>query len=269
MIPSDSAPSFVLWTSAEGAVPADIAVRMPWLTDVYQAFIATISAADLRYPCHFGARGQRDGRNSFTAIDSEDPDAALASLAEAVRAFQRRAWSGQKRQSLIAFIGPVDRRPDARRDAERFWALLSGLSAIDDRPWPGDCPTDVTDPKWQWCFGGEPWFVFCCSPAYQNRRSRNVGPCLTLVFQVRRVFEGLSGSSPAGMAAKRLVRAGLGRYDAVPPHPHLGDDQHSSVYKWRQYMLPDDDSELAPASCPFVPPRSVAAEPAATRGPAL
>jgi uncharacterized protein len=254
VIPSDTASAYVLWTSADHAVPASISARFPWLDAAYREFNLMISGADLRYPCHFGVRGQREGRNAFTAIDSSDGEAGVAALAGAIRAFQRMAWNGPKRQSLIAFAGPVEPSPDLGNDTRRFWELLSALTAVDELPWPAEYPADVTDPKWQWCFGGEPWFVFGCSPAYLNRRSRNVGPCLTLVFQVRRVFDGLSGSSAAGQAAKRMVRAGLARYDATAPHPHLGDDQHSSVFKWRQYMLPDDDSVLAPGACPFRQP---------------
>jgi FPC/CPF motif-containing protein YcgG len=175
----------------------------------------------------------------------------LAVLAATLREFQQVAWRGPKRQSLIVFVGPPDPRPDLDRDTTRFWALMSGLAEADDQPWPQGGTRDEKDPKWQWCFAGEPWFVFAGSPAYRNRRSRNFGPCLTLVFQVHRVFEGLSGSSPAGRAAKARVRERLVDYDTIGPHPHLGDPRHSSEFKWRQYMLPDDEQILPERACPF------------------
>nr|CTQ90757.1 hypothetical protein [Kibdelosporangium sp. MJ126-NF4] len=208
--------------------------------------------ADEGYPCHFGVRGQKAGNNWYAVVDETAGGAAgVAALAATIREFQRVAWSGPKRQSLIVFAGPPDPRPDLGRDTARFWTLLSALTAADDQPWPENRTRDEKDPQWQWCFAGEPWFVFAGSPAYRARRSRDLGPCLTLVFQVRRVFEGLSGSTPAGQAAKAQVRDGLLRYDTVEPHPHLGDPLHSSVFKWRQYVLPDDQRILPEQGCPF------------------
>lgn len=240
-----------LWTSrvhSPDPFPLD---RPAWLVTAYQAFAARMAQEQPAYPCHFGVQGQLAGDNWFTALDEATPGWGIADLAGALHEFRRQAWLGPKRQSLLVFVGPPDPLPDLDRDTQRFWSILGELSTRDDVPWPAEYPVDTADPRWQWCFAGEPWFVFGCSPAYRARRSRHLDPCLTLVFQVRRVFEGLSGSSPAGKAAKRKVRQQLRGYDAVGVHPHLGDPMHSSVFKWRQYMLPDDDRILGEADCPF------------------
>lgn len=221
-----------------------------WLAPAYAAFTATVLSAEPDYPCYFGVRGQLDGNNSFAALD-ERAGAAVADLARSLVAFRQRAWSGPKRQSLIVFVGPPRSPVDLDADIARFWGLLAALHRHDPAPWPVDVPADPRDPAWQWCFAGEPWFTFMCSPAYRARRSRNVGPCLAVVFQTRRVFDGLSGSSVAGQAAKARVRARLLAYDAVPPHPHLGDGASSTTHKWRQYALPDDQAELALNACPW------------------
>jgi uncharacterized protein len=241
--------------------PRSARSRPPWLVQSHRVLVERLlDPGQGGYPCHFGVRGERDGHNWFTMLDEgADGPHAVADLAETLCAFRELAWRGPKRQSLIAFVGPPAPTPGLAQDTARFWRLLAQLSAHDEAPWPADRPTDVQDPAWQWCFAGEPWFVFGCSPAYQARRSRNLGPCLTLVFQVRRVFEGISGSSKAGRAAKRQVRDQLGRYDQIPPHPHLGDAEHSSVFKWRQYLLPDDQQPLDPDACPFTPPARVVA----------
>ena len=221
-----------------------------WLTPAYVVFTRSVLSLAPDYPCYLGARGQLDGNNSFAALD-ERADGAVAQLARSLVTFRRRAWTGPKRQSLIVFVSPP--QPPADLDAEfaRFWDLLAALHRYDPAPWPVDMPTDPRDPAWQWCFAGEPWFTFMCSPAYRARRSRNVGPCLTLVFQTRRVFDGLSGTSVAGQAAKARIRKRLHAYDAVPPHPHLGDGTSSTRHKWRQYALPDDQAELALDACPW------------------
>ncbi len=241
------------WNSAQPDIDALLAVQPEWLADAYSTYLRHVTADSPAYPCHFGVNGHREGNNWFTSIDQSAavPGHGADGLAAALRAFRKQAWSGPERQTLLAFVGPPDPEPDLGRDYRRFWDLLASLTLFDERPWPHDRPVDAADPRWEWCFDGEPWFVFGCSPAYRLRRSRNLGPCLTLVFQVRRVFARLSGSTPAGQAAKWQIRRSLLAYDAVAPHPHLGDDQHSSVYKWRQYMLPDDQHVRDPAECPF------------------
>lgn len=236
-----------------------------WLRDAYSAYLRRLTDDVPVYPCYLGLNGHREGNNWFTGIDQLTSVSGydVDGFARVLRAFREQAWSGPERQTLLAFVGPPDPEPDLDRDGERFWNLLASLTLLDEQPWPPDRAADTADPRWEWCFDGEPWFVFGCSPAYRLRRSRNLGPCLTLVFQVRRVFARLSGSTPAGQAAKRQIRRGLLGYDAVPLHPHLGDEQHSSVYKWRQYMLPDDQRVWDPAACPF--PAAVARQAAGGR----
>ena len=209
------------------------------------------------YPCHFGVNGERAGHNWFTALDVVDGNSAFgpAALAETLRDYAEIALTGPARQSLVVLVGPPRRTPELAEDTNRFWQVLTDLTAHDRTPWPAERPVDPADPGWQWCFGGRPWFIFGASPAYQSRRSRDVGSCLTLVFQlVERVFEGLSGSSVAGKAAKGQIRRRLAEYDTAPAHPHLGDPQFSSTFKWRQYFLPDDERILPEQACPWRPP---------------
>ena len=232
-----------------------------WFRDVHAGFRHQL-LTPAGYPCHFGANGELADHNWFTACDAGEPAADL--LAASLRAFAVVASTGAKRQSLIAFIGPPGGAPDGAPgglagaghslsdDAARFWDLLGQVGERDQSPWPDGRPQDPGAPDWQWCFGGVPWFVIGFSPGYRSRRSRNLGPCLTMAFQLsERVFDGLSGSTPAGQAAKRQVRDRLASYDAIGPHPHLGDPLHSSTHKWRQYFLPDDNEIADPLACPL------------------
>lgn len=233
---------------AGSAGPAGPAGWPAWLGQAHAAFTDKV-LDPVGYPCHFGVNSERAGHNWFTACAGP---ADAARLADALRAFVPVASHGPRRQSLIAFVGPPDLAPSLAAHASRFWDLLRRAGAHDDDPWPQDRPRDPAHPHWQWCFAGRPWFVFGTSPAYRRRRSRDVGPCLTMVFQLsERVFEGLSGSTLAGKAAKAQIRGRLAEYDAIGPHPHLGDPLHSSTHKWRQYFLPDDDRLLAEDACPL------------------
>jgi FPC/CPF motif-containing protein YcgG len=224
---------------------------LEWLAEAYSTISEKLLDPALEYPCHFGVQGQQLGHNWFTAVDAGRPGYGVDTLAATLLAFRARAREGPRRQSLIAFVGPPEPAATLAAEHARFWALLGTLTARDPAPWPDAYPRDTTDPGWRWCFAGDPWFVFAASPAYRARRSRNLGPCLTVVFQTDRVFQGLAGTTTAGRAAKRVIRARLASYDLVPPHPHLGDQQLSSVHKWRQYALPDDQEILRPEGCPF------------------
>lgn len=233
------------------ASPVDGGPPWDWLPGVLTTFDTTVRARRPDYPCYFGTRGQVDGNNWFTVVDERAPGGFdVAALARSLSTYRDRAWTGPKRQSLIVFVGPPEPTAGLDGHTARFWRLLTEISRRDPAPWPSDVPTEPSAPDWQWCFAGEPWFAFMCSPGYQARRSRNVGPCLTLVFQTRRVFDGLSGASHAGQAAKARVREAVLAYDAVPPHPHMGGADGSSVHKWRQYALPDDQRDL-PGQCPW------------------
>src|SRR5262245_30411316 len=191
-----------------------------WLSHACSAYTARLTDDKDLYPCHFGVTGQERGHTWFTAVDHGQPHRyGVDALVESLLAFREIAWSGPARQSIVVFVGPPAAVPDLAADHAAFWSLLRQLSDRDPADWPSDRPRDTTDPNWQWCFAGEPWFTFVCSPGYVNRRSRNLGPCLTIVFQTRRVFEGLSGSTRTGQLAKQAVRQRLLSYDAVPPHP--------------------------------------------------
>jgi len=221
-----------------------------WLPAAAGAFHEALVGGQPPYPCDFGVRAQRLGHNRVTALDARDA-AGIGALAGTLREFAGLAAGGPPRQSLVVFCGPPQGAAALVADRRRFWSVLEGLSELDGTGWPASVPDDPADPRWQWSFAGEPWFVFALSPAYVARRSRAIATCLTLVFQTGRVFTGLGGSTAAGRRAKRRIRAALAGYDAVPAHPHLGDAEHSSSAKWRQYLLPDDQSLYPPDTCPF------------------
>jgi len=227
-----------------------------WFAAAHAEFQAVL-LSEPPHPCHFGVAGERSDQNWFTALDESQQGLGIPELAQTLTAFAAAAQTGPPKQSLVVLAGPPRKQPELEQHSAQFWAILRQLSRHDRQPWPAGRPVDPQSPDWQWCFATQRWFVFGASPAYRHRRSRNLGSCLTLVFQLSdRVFEGLSGSSPAGQAAKRQIRDRLADYDLATVHPHLGDAGQSSSYKWRQYFLPDDSQSFDERSCPWTAPSS-------------
>lgn len=256
-----------LWSDADllGAHPAGggpgaaAAERRPaWFAPTHRRFADRLTGSPA-YPCPFGVQAQKRHDNWFAALDGEYGPQEMRELAWSIRTFRDLSRTSRSRQSLIIFVGPpeTDRPlsldPLLEQDHAHVWDILSALSELDPDPWPRDHPQDVRHPDWQWCFVGEPWFVFAASPAHRARRSRNLSDCLTLVFQTMDVFDGLIEHERAWLSTKERIRSQLRQYDAVPPHPHLGDLSKAPEHRWRHALLPDDQSTRNPAACPFRP----------------
>jgi hypothetical protein len=135
---------------------------------------------------------------------------------------------------------------------ELFWNILQYLHENDDLPWPQEFPQDPNDPGWEFCFHGTAMFVFSAAPTHALRRSRNLGDALVLLFQPRNVFSGIEGGTLAGTAARRRIRERLKTWDAAEGHPAMGDFGDPSNFEWRQYVIPDDGSDMY-RTCPFRP----------------
>jgi len=245
-----------------------------WFVDAYARFRSIVLDEQRLYPCYFGVDGERDAQNWYTYVetgvgegraDSEQttPTPNLRSqlpvlggsidrLAETLVQFLGLSAQLPGRLSLLAFFGPPHANGTLEEYAGQFWQTLALLRQRDRRPWPAAVPTDPNDPKWEFCFAGEPLFLFGNCPAYRARRSRNLGDCLVVVFQSKRVFHGIGGETPAGRAAKNRIRQRLRAYDDIPPHAILGPSDHSSIDKWKQYFLPDDDRPIGDV-CPLTP----------------
>ncbi|WP_168188765.1 YqcI/YcgG family protein [Thermoflavimicrobium daqui] len=203
------------------------------------------------YPCTFGVEGEVKGNNRYYYLKWAKVTEELPCLGEAIRRFLREVKEQtHHRMSLIVFIGPSEEGLSLDEYRDRFWDILRRLHQIDQKPWPEHVPINTEHPKWEFCYHGEPLFVFAGCPAYHARRSRNLGDCMVMILQSKNVFQGIGGDTEVGQSAKTLIRARLKAYDTVGVHESLGLAQQSSIYKWKQYFLPDDQSEVL-GSCPF------------------
>jgi len=198
------------------------------------------------YPCHFGRRALEQRELFVTYADR----AGLPEFAASLTAFLDYARPApDRRQVLACFVEPGAERSHDEY-AATFWDVLQWLHWHDTRPWPAGIPRDPHDPAWEFSFAGTAMFVFAAIPTHRLRRSRNLGDCLVLLFQPRNVFDGIEGGTHTGNAVRRRIRASLAAWDVASPHPSMGDYGDPSNFEWRQYFIPDDQSDIY-STCPF------------------
>jgi uncharacterized protein len=222
---------------------------IPWEQDALGRFTRRMLDQDRLFPCVFGVDGVRRDTLRCTFVPRSS---GVSHLVEALREFVAKAPNLGKRTSLVAFFehDGQDRTLDGWR--QQFWQILQQLHDADTEPWPDDIPTDTDAPNWEFCFAGMPMFVVANTPAHQQRASRGF-EYLAITFQPRFVFDDLSEDSPQGHNARKVIRARLRAYDAVPPSPLLGGFGAPGNREWTQYFLDDEDTALsADRRCPFV-----------------
>jgi FPC/CPF motif-containing protein YcgG len=221
--------------------------RVPdWLIREYRSFHETVIDED--FPCNFGLAAEKDHELRYTFVQGDD----LAALPQTLEAFLQLSRSHPNvKHNLTVFFEP---EPEARAFEyyrTRFWEVLNFLHAHDRAPWPPQIPTDKDDPLWEFCFGGDPIFMFAASPAYVQRRSRNYGNSFVMLFQPKRIFKGIESETPAGTKARRVIRARLKKWDRSEAlHPDVNDYGEVLVHRWKQYVLSDDNTP-ARGGCPF------------------
>jgi FPC/CPF motif-containing protein YcgG len=218
----------------------------PWFDRALRTFRAEVGHAE--YPCHFGRRALKQQELFATHVEAM----SFRPLADALSVFLDYVRpTPHRRQVLAAFVN-VPGTNTHKGHGEVFWNILQYLHHADDLPWPPEFPLDPNDPGWEFCFHGTAMFVFSAAPTHLLRRSRNLGDVLVLLFQPRNVFCGIEGGTLAGTAARRRIRERLKSWDAAETHPAMGNFGDPSNFEWRQYVIPDDDSDMY-RTCPLRP----------------
>jgi FPC/CPF motif-containing protein YcgG len=202
------------------------------------------------FPCYFGVESEHAGDNLYTFVRSTtDPDALFrlrSTLLEYLDIYPER----DAPSPLVAYFRPEDAVTAEDDYHERLWNVLEFLHVHDPEPWPADIPTDTDDPKWEFCFGGEPMFPTCRAPFYDVRRSRYCPVGLEITFQPRALFDGITADTEAGQRARETIQNRLEDYDGVCPHADIGDWGVEGDREWLQYLL-SSDPEQAPDECPL------------------
>lgn len=213
-----------------------------WQRKVFDEFEATLTSKVRPFPCVFGVSGFERDELRYVFLET----ITGRGLAEPLRAYIAQARQFGTHTSLVVFSRPAPVLT-VNDYHTRFWSVLRHLSNGDADAWPEDVPAQVDDPKWEFCFAGQPLFVVCNTPAHVARQSRRAS-AMMMTFQPRWVFDGILGRKALAERAVGAVRARLHPYDHVEPAASLGLYGDPDNREAAQYFLSDDD---APMGCPF------------------
>lgn len=216
-----------------------------WLLREYQTFENTVT--DKTFPCYFGMSGQKRGELRYAYITQEDWSNLPAALEAFLALFEDPK---HKRHGLFVFVEPFEEEGQLDDYRAQFWEILQYLHDVDDVEWPEDKPRDPEHYLWDFIFQGEPIFAFGNTPAYKQRKTRDLGNAMVIGFQPRKIFEGLTGTEKGGIMSREKVRERVEKWDGLPKHPdisHFGDPTHN---EWKQFFS-GDDCEPIQGKCPF------------------
>lgn len=223
-----------------------------WQQEVYEYFSKMMNDRNHAYPCVPGIQGFVKNMLRFGFVEDPLKPFTAQQLGEHLKEYGRISRETGNYASLIIFCDTralIEEQTDMDDYEKIFWSLLNQVHQSDDRAWPSHIPTDPEEHAWEFCFDGEPYFVFCATPAHIYRESRRF-PCFMLAFQPRWVFDEINDSTSFGRKIKSVIRKRLSDYDAVPPHPALKWYGQTDNYEWKQYFLQDDETSLS--KCPFM-----------------
>lgn len=217
-----------------------------WLLTEYQTFHNTVT--DKTFPCYFGMGGELGGELRYAYITRDD----WSNLPNALKPFLKLFDNPKlKRHGLFVFVEPFEIEGSLEEYRQEFWDILQYLHEVDGIDWPLDSPRDPAHYLWDFRFHGEPIFVFGNTPAYKQRKTRDLGNAMVLGFQPRKIFKGLTGTEKGGIMSREKVRERVETWDHLPKHPdisYFGDPTHN---EWKQFFI-GDDSEPIVGKCPFV-----------------
>jgi FPC/CPF motif-containing protein YcgG len=173
---------------------------------------------------------------------------ALTEMAANMRQFVHLlATPKYARCSLAAFFEPNPALTNHTAFLNRFWQTLQFLHENDTQRATTRTPDH---PLWEFSFEGCEMFVVGTSPTYRQRRSRNLGSGIVLIFQPRILFIDPATSAPIAAEVRHRIHKRMLAYDDMPVHPDIGFYGQPTNHEWKQYALPDDNAPEQ-GRCPF------------------
>ncbi|ACX67826.1 YqcI/YcgG family protein [Paenibacillus sp. FSL H8-0457] len=231
----------------------DAAYGLPeeWQREANVKLTEKMTDRSAKFPCIPAVQGHALNHFRYGFINRGESQEAAGQLAALLHEFGLGSRGFGPYTSLVVFINTEHGR-DSLEGVEYyerlFWQLLSRTTEYDTEPWPADLPGEPDDHLWEFCYAGEPYFVYCGTPAHELRQSRYF-PYMMLAFTPRWVLKQFNARARQAEHTKVLIRKRLTEYDPVPPHPDLKFYGAEDNYEWKQYFLRDNEESLS--KCPF------------------
>lgn len=222
-----------------------------WKTRAITAFKEKMTNRAAPFPCIPATQGYVLQHFRYGFLSDPRHPASSKELASLLKSFTQVSKTLGKYASLIVFYDTPSSLTNCTVEEmeQLFWQQLTDVSALDEKSWPSHIPEDAMNSAWEFCFHGEPYFMYCATPLHVARKSRSF-PFFTLAITPRWVLEQFEASPPIAQKIKAEIRQRLFAYDEIPPHPELKKYGEEDNYEWKQYFLRDDESELV--KCPFL-----------------
>lgn len=219
-----------------------ISPQEDWKLAAYEEYRKKLLASN--FPCFFGQTGELHGEMMYTFATMTSLEELVTNMRQFVQLIGTAEY---ERCSLVVFFKPDSGVTGHTAFVDCFWRILQFLHEEDGRP---AIETTPDHPLWEFSFEGREMFVVGASPTYRQRRSRNLGPGIVLIFQPRNLFIDPVTSEPIAAEVRHRVHKRMLAYDGMPVHPDIGFYGHDANREWKQYALPDDNSPEQ-GRCPF------------------
>ncbi|WP_102027813.1 YqcI/YcgG family protein [Salirhabdus sp. Marseille-P4669] len=221
-----------------------------WKRKNLDEFEAKMTDKERPFPCIPATIGFSLNHLRYAFVGNPLEQSTIANFAALLKKYTEDSRKYGKYTSLIVFYHlPEEMKTTytVEEYEQLFWEQLRALSAVDEKDWPDDIPTNPHDPIWEFCFHGERYFMYCATPAHGNRQSRHFFTML-LAITPRWVLQAFTKTSHMDKMKAR-VRERLSKYDKISIHPDLNSYGAEDNFEWRQYFLRDDHSRLS--KCPY------------------
>ncbi|WP_082233109.1 YqcI/YcgG family protein [Halobacillus massiliensis] len=229
----------------------DIQQLSGWKAEALERFSRKMTDKQHKFPCIPATQAYALNHLRYGFVDDFLKKETSKDTARLLKVFTQNAKSYGKYATLIIFYNtPVSITSTYTvEDFEaEFWRQLSRLTNHDEMDWPARLPKDPHNNGWEFCFHGEPYFMYCGTPSHTKRDSRYF-PYFMLAITPRWVLKEFYLNEKHAGKIKNKIRQRLVTYDSIEPHPELKKYGDEDNYEWRQYFIRDDDSTLS--RCPF------------------
>ncbi|OXM83427.1 YqcI/YcgG family protein [Paenibacillus rigui] len=228
-------------------------LKEDWGYDAFRQFAAKLSDTTHKFPCIPATVGFKLNHFRYAFLSDPRTENASVELAQILKQFGDQCKHFGKYTSLITFFQtPEDLIQAYTVDQYRnlFWSLLNTVNELDPEEWPSHIPMDPHHHVWEFCYGGEQYFMYCATPAHQLRQSRHF-PYFIFAITPRWVLVEFNSAPEAAAQVKSKIRERITAYDNIGIHPDLNLYGSEHNFEWKQYFLSDDTSSSAASRCPF------------------